>query len=70
MLMPLEEMFMDSVNPGDLRFLTGCRALTHCCTLDASQVAFFGGAPFLKQSLTFIYNVVLDLLPQYLCDYF
>lgn len=27
--MPLEEMFLDSVNPGGLRFLTGCRALTH-----------------------------------------
>lgn len=60
-------MFLDSVNHGDLRFLTGCKALIHRCTLYDSKVAFFGCTSYFKGGYLF---VVLDLLPQYLCDYF
>lgn len=68
--MPLEQMFLDSVNHGDLRFLTGCKALIHRCTLYDSEVAFFGCSSYLKQRRIFIHKVLVGLLPQYLCGYF
>lgn len=70
MLKPLEQLFLDSVNHGDLRFLTGCEALIHRCTLYDSEVTFFGCTSCLKQRRIFIYKVLIGLLPQYLCDYF
>lgn len=61
---------LDTVYHSALRFIAGCRALTHHCTLYASvqsPVAFTDLTQV--DSLVHIYKAILGLLPSYLCSY-
>ena len=60
---------LDSVYHGALRFITGCRALTHHCTLYGRVEWPSLAARRLSHWHIFIYKAILGLLPNYLCVY-
>ena len=61
---------LDSVyHSSALRFVTGCKALTHHCTLYSRVEWPSLAARRLSHWQTFIYKAILGILPQYLCSY-
>ncbi len=52
-----------------LRFITGCKSLTHHCTLYAKVGWLSLSARRLLHWYTFIYKAIIGLLPSYLCTY-
>ena len=60
---------LDTVYHGALRFVTGCKALTHRCILYARVEWPSLAARRLIHWHIFIYKAILGLLPHYLCNY-